>query len=75
LHDVVRHHKAEGKTTILVSHSLSDVEQLCDRVAVLRGGRLAFSGALGELIAGATADDSATALQDALEPMYAGAST
>ena len=44
LHDVVCRHKAEGKTTILVSHSLSDVEQLCDRVAVLRGGQVAFSG-------------------------------
>jgi ABC-2 type transport system ATP-binding protein len=74
LHDVVRRHQAEGKTTILVSHSLADVEQLCNRVAVLRGGRVAFSGALGELIASATADDSAAALQGALEPLYAGAS-
>jgi len=74
LHDVVRRHQAEGKTTILVSHGLADVEQLCDRVAVLRGGRVAFSGALGELITDAVADDPAT-LQDALEPLYAGAST
>ena len=74
LHDVVRRHQAEGKTTILVSHSLSDVEQLCDRVAVLRGGQVAYSGALHELLAGA-AGDPALALQDALEPMYAGASS
>ena len=75
LHDVVRRHRAEGRTTILVSHSLADVEQLCDRVAVLRGGRVTFSGAIGELITNAMADDPAATLQDALEPLYAGAST
>jgi ABC-type uncharacterized transport system ATPase subunit len=30
----------QGKTVIFVSHKLEDVEQLCDRVAVLREGRL-----------------------------------
>jgi ABC-2 type transport system ATP-binding protein len=75
LHDVVRRHKVAGKTTILVSHSLSDVEQLCDRVAVLRGGRVAFSGEMRELLAGAAGGDPALALHDALEPMYQGAST
>lgn len=31
---------AQGKTIIFVSHKLEDVEQLCDRVAVLRHGKL-----------------------------------
>jgi ABC-2 type transport system ATP-binding protein len=75
LHDVVHRHKAEGKTTILVSHSLSDVQRLCDRVAVFRGGRVAFTGSLAELMPDATADGSADALEDALEPMYAGVSS
>ena len=39
---------------------------------VVRG---CVTNAAGAPIAGATVDDSAAALQDALEPMYAGAST
>jgi ABC-2 type transport system ATP-binding protein len=72
LHDVVGRHKAEGKTTVLVSHSLADVQRLCDRVAVLRGGRLVFTGLLAQLMQEARADDPADALQNVLEPMYSG---
>ncbi len=32
------------------THILSDAETLCDRVAVLRGGRLVRVGALGEIL-------------------------
>jgi ABC-type uncharacterized transport system ATPase subunit len=32
---------AEGKTILLVSHKLGDVEALCDRVTVLRNGKIA----------------------------------
>jgi ABC-2 type transport system ATP-binding protein len=34
-----------GLTVMLSSHLLSEVEQLCDRVAILDGGKLVFSGA------------------------------
>ena len=33
-----------GLTVMLSSHLLSEVEQLCDRVAILDGGKLIFSG-------------------------------
>jgi ABC-2 type transport system ATP-binding protein len=69
LHEVIRHRQQQGRTAILVSHSLSDVEQLCDRVAVLRAGELAFTGTLSEL----AGDESAGHLEEALEPLYAGA--
>ena len=39
-----------GKTVLFSTHILSDAETLCDRVAVLRGGRLLKVGALGELL-------------------------
>ncbi len=39
-----------GKTVLFSTHILADAETLCDRVAVLRGGRLLKVGALGELL-------------------------
>ncbi|NLM46542.1 MAG: ABC transporter ATP-binding protein [Firmicutes bacterium] len=41
---------AKGKTTVLFStHILSDVERICDRIAVLHGGKLALYGTLAEV--------------------------
>lgn len=39
----------EGRTVFLTSHRLEDIEQMCDRFAVLRGGRLTFCGTVNEL--------------------------
>lgn len=41
--------KAEGKTVLLSSHILSEVEKLCDRVGIIRQGRLIECGTLSEL--------------------------
>lgn len=41
--------KAAGQTVFLSSHILSEVEALCDRVAILRSGRLVEVGTLAEL--------------------------
>jgi ABC-2 type transport system ATP-binding protein len=38
---VIREAKAEGRTVFLSSHILSEVERTCDRVAIIREGRLA----------------------------------
>src|SRR3954451_5847054 len=38
---VIREAKAEGRTIFLSSHILSEVERTCDRVAIIRDGRLA----------------------------------
>jgi ABC-2 type transport system ATP-binding protein len=40
-----------GKTVILSSHLLSDVEDVCDRVVIYYGGRIQAMGALKELLA------------------------
>lgn len=40
-----------GKTVILSSHLLSDVEDVCDRVIILYGGRVQAVGTLKELLA------------------------
>ena len=38
-----------GQTVFLSSHILSEVEALCDRVGILRAGRLVEMGTLAEL--------------------------
>jgi ABC-2 type transport system ATP-binding protein len=40
-----------GKTVILSSHLLSDVEDVCDRVVIYYGGKIQAMGALKELLA------------------------
>jgi ABC-2 type transport system ATP-binding protein len=40
-----------GKTVILSSHLLSDVEDVCDRVVILYGGKVQAMGTLRELLA------------------------
>jgi ABC-2 type transport system ATP-binding protein len=47
--ECVREAKAEGRTVLLSSHILAEVEALCDRVGILRHGRLVDEGALAEL--------------------------
>jgi ABC-2 type transport system ATP-binding protein len=41
--------KQRGQTVFLSSHILSEVEALCDRVGILRAGRLVDSGTLAQL--------------------------
>ncbi|HWI30288.1 MAG TPA: ABC transporter ATP-binding protein, partial [Microbacterium sp.] len=41
--------RAAGATVLLSSHILSEVEQLCDRVSIIRAGRIVESGTLPEL--------------------------
>ena len=45
----IREAKERGQTVLLSSHILAEVEAVCDRVAILRGGRLAETGTLAEL--------------------------
>lgn len=47
--DCIRAAKAAGQTVFLSSHSLEQVEALCDRVGVLRAGRLVETGTLAQL--------------------------
>ncbi|QOV33501.1 ABC transporter ATP-binding protein [Streptomyces ferrugineus] len=47
--DCIREVKAEGRTVLLSSHILAEVEALCDRVSIIRAGRTVESGTLTEL--------------------------
>jgi ABC-2 type transport system ATP-binding protein len=47
--DLIAALRQEGKTVFMCSHILSDIEVLCDRVAILKSGRLARVGYLDDL--------------------------
>jgi ABC-2 type transport system ATP-binding protein len=47
--DSIREAKERGQTVFLSSHILSEVEAVCDRVGILRAGRLVDEGTLTEL--------------------------
>ncbi|MFL5816073.1 MAG: ATP-binding cassette domain-containing protein [Conexibacter sp.] len=47
--ETVREAKERGQTIFLSSHILSEVEAVCDRVGILRGGRLVDEGTLQQL--------------------------
>ena len=73
LRDVIAEQKQQGKTVLLVSHVLSEVEQSCDRVAVIVGGKIVKDSSVADLVR-----DPATgkhrSLEAALLPLYSGAS-
>jgi ABC-2 type transport system ATP-binding protein len=47
--EVLREKARDGCTVLLSSHVLAEVEVLCDRVTIIRGGRTVESGTLAEL--------------------------
>jgi ABC-2 type transport system ATP-binding protein len=48
--DVIEILGQRGKTVLLCSHLLADVEDVCDRVAIMYGGRRQALGSVGELL-------------------------
>lgn len=69
LRDVAREVRQRGGSVILVTHVLSEVEHLCDRVGVLVAGRFVHVGPLAEL----THDESGSprSLERTLKDLYA----
>src|SRR5713226_2087411 len=69
--DLIASLRTQGKTVFMCSHILSDIEVLCDSVAILKRGRLAHAGSLDEVRARetsvveliATGADEATMIQ------------
>lgn len=61
-----------GMSTVLFSsHILADVQQVCDRIGILRGGRLLFQGTTQELLVGRAAAGYSIRLRPPLEPVVA----
>jgi ABC-2 type transport system ATP-binding protein len=49
LRELAAEQRARGRSVLLVTHVLAEVEQVCDRVGVIVGGQLAYVGALAAL--------------------------
>jgi ABC-2 type transport system ATP-binding protein len=61
--DLILELKRRGKTVLLCSHLLADVEDVCDRVAVMYGGKKRVEGTVAELL---TVSDSTLIQTDTL---------
>ncbi|MGE4285240.1 MAG: ABC transporter ATP-binding protein [Phycisphaerae bacterium] len=48
--DLIKHLADRGKTVLMCSHLLADVEDVCDRVCVLYGGKVQCEGSVKDLL-------------------------
>jgi ABC-2 type transport system ATP-binding protein len=74
LREVIAGRKAKGKTVLLVSHVLSEVEQTCERVAVIVNGSVAKDASVADLVRDPKTGQRRS-LEQALRPIYEGART
>ena len=51
LHDLIAGLRDDGRTVLMSTHDIAEAERLCDRVAVLHGGRVVAAAAPAELVA------------------------
>jgi len=66
LREIVREFRQRGRTVLLISHVLNEIEFLCDRLVVLVQGRVVKSATPGEL------RKDAPSLEQALANLYSG---
>jgi ABC-2 type transport system ATP-binding protein len=50
MRDLMKELKGEGRTVLISSHVLHEVEQICDRIAIVNGGRIVVQGRVDELL-------------------------
>lgn len=74
IRDVLLHLKQRGVSVFINSHLLSELEMVCDRVAILVNGAVARQGTLGELSLGRGHYEIATEKLDHFDPASASCS-
>jgi ABC-2 type transport system ATP-binding protein len=52
MRDLMKRLKAEGHTVLISSHVLHEIEQICDRIAILDKGRVVVQGRVADLLGG-----------------------
>lgn len=72
--DLILQFREEGKTVFISSHELSDVERICDRVAIINKGKIAAQGKLSDLLMGGRveviADEVPQAIANQISEQY-----
>ncbi|WP_244420395.1 ABC transporter ATP-binding protein [Isosphaera pallida] len=68
--DLIAQRREAGKTVLLVTHLLAEAERVCDRVAVILGGKIVRQGTVAELT-----NQGTTSLEETLSPIYAAGRT
>jgi len=68
MRNLMRRLKEQGKTVFISSHVLHEIEQICDRIAILNQGRVLVQGSVDDLLSGSDAveikiGDAAAALR------------
>ncbi|QQE13944.1 ABC transporter ATP-binding protein [Planctomycetota bacterium] len=63
--DLIQQLSEKGKTILLCSHLLTDVQDVCDRVAIMYGGKVRQSGTVDELL---IKEETTTLKVDHLDP-------
>ena len=53
LRDIIRRLKEQGKTVLLTTHNLAEVEELCDRLIIINKGKVVARGTPAEIKGGA----------------------
>lgn len=66
IRDLILQFRDEGKTVFISSHELSDVERICDRVAIINKGEIVAQGRLEELLVGGRVEITANNCSDEL---------
>jgi ABC-type multidrug transport system ATPase subunit len=63
--DLIKSLREQGKTVLLCSHLLADVQDVCDRITILFRGKMHDAGAGARFVAGARRDADADTDNDA----------
>jgi ABC-2 type transport system ATP-binding protein len=72
LRGLLRHLADQGRTVLVSSHQLNEVQEIADRVVILNRGRLVQSGSIDELTAGSDSIVVRTPNPDAMHQALAG---
>src|SRR5947208_16335854 len=64
IRNLLRRLGAEGRTVFLSSHLLAEVEQVCDRVAIVARGRTVATGSVAEVLAGSQPEAMIVGVRD-----------